>query len=97
MEVDFLLNRKIKMRKKLLVIRDVMMILIAFLFILIAFTINFGGFNSGSTDTARIQYGLFSLALMGCGTALIITVYNRNKRHTVKLLSKSPEVNKVKK
>jgi TRAP-type C4-dicarboxylate transport system permease small subunit len=76
MEIDALTRKRLKLRKKLIFVRDVIMLLVAFFFILVAFIYAMDKSNSIGENMRNIRYGLFSFALIIAGTALIIAVYN---------------------
>ena len=75
MEIDALTRRKLKLGRKFTLIKDIIMILVACLFILVAFVYALDKSNSISDSLANVRFGLFAFALIIAGTALIITVY----------------------
>jgi len=76
--------KKLKLRKKLLVIRDILIVMLALFFIIVGFMYSVD--NSADTVSVaedglkNIRYGLFSLALIISATLLIIAVYNKKKK-----------------
>jgi hypothetical protein len=85
MEIDAIVRRKIKLKKKLLVLRDIMMVMLGILFILLAFiyTMDINGAIGGGLQNVR--YGMLSCALIIAGTALLISVYMGKNRTSVKV------------
>lgn len=71
MEVQALVNRKLKIRKKLITIRNIIITLLAFFFILYAFSI---ATHETIPASDSIKSGLFAFGLLICGTALIIAL-----------------------
>jgi hypothetical protein len=85
MEIDAMLKRQLKIKKKLRIMRDIILILLAFLFILFAFVYNADINHAIGDSMQNIRYGLFSFGLIVSGTAIIIAVYIENKKETAKL------------
>jgi hypothetical protein len=85
MEIDAIIRKKIKLKKKLIVLRDIMLVMLGFLFILLAFvyTTDITGNIGGGMENLR--YGLFSCALVLAGTAIIISVYMGKNRTSIKV------------
>jgi len=75
MEVEALLKKKIKLRKKIHFLRDCLIILVAVLFILVAFLYILDRDNAIGDSLKNVRYGMFSFALIISATALIIAVY----------------------
>ena len=75
MEVEALLNKKIKLRKKINFVRDCLMILLAVLFILVAFLYILDKENVIGDTYKNLRYGLFAFALIISATGIIIAVY----------------------
>jgi hypothetical protein len=96
MEVDALVRKKVKLRKKILVLRDILMILLACLFIVVAFVIAIDPAHTIGDGLINVRYGLFAFGLIASGTAIIIAVYNGNKKQIYKLMYQKPDV-KIKK
>ena len=76
--------QKLKLRKKLLVIRDILIIMLALFFIIVGFMYSVDN-SADNVSVAgdgfkNIRYGLFSLALIISATLLITTVYNKKKK-----------------
>jgi len=75
--------KKLKLRKKLLVIRDILIVMLALFFIIVGFmySVDNSADNGAVADGFKnIRYGLFSLALIVSATLLIIAVYNKKKK-----------------
>ena len=72
--------KKLKLRKKLLAIRDILIIMLAVFFIIIGFMYAVDNADVAGEGLKNIRYGLFSLALLLSATMLIITVYNKKKK-----------------
>jgi amino acid transporter len=85
MEIDAMLKRQLKIKKKLRVIRDIILILLACLFILFAFVYNADINHAIGDSMQNIRYGLFSFGLIISGTAIIITVYSGVRKESVKV------------
>jgi hypothetical protein len=85
MEIDAIVRQKIKMKKKLLVLRDIIIVMMGVLFILLGFiyTVDINGAIGSGLE--NIRYGLFSCALVIAGTALIISVYMGKPRTSIKV------------
>ena len=72
--------QKLKLRKKLLVIRDILIVMLAIFFIVIGFMYAIDNANVAGESFKNIRYGMFSLALILSATFLIIAVYNKKKK-----------------
>ena len=72
--------QKVKLRKKLLVIRDILIIMLALFFIINGFMYAIDNTDFAGDGFKNIRYGLFSLGLILSATLLIITVYNKKKK-----------------
>jgi hypothetical protein len=85
MEIDAIIRKKIKLKKKLIVLRDIILVMMGVLFILLAFvyTMDITGAIGGGLENLR--YGLFSCALMLSGTAIILSVYMGKNRTSIKV------------
>lgn len=90
-----MLKRQLKIKKKLRVIRDIILILLACLFILFAFVYNADINHAIGDSLQNIRYGLFSCGLIISGTAIIITVYLGSKKELYKF-PKQKLINKKK-
>jgi hypothetical protein len=86
MEIDAMLRRKIKIKKQLLVVRDIIMVLLGLLFILVAFVYTVDVNNAIGDGLKNIRYGLFAFALIIAGTSLIISVYIGKRKQILKLI-----------
>ena len=73
-------EKKLKLKKKLLVIRDILLVIMAAFFIIIGFMYGVDNGNMAGDGLKNVKYGLFSMSLIFSATFLIISVYNR-KRH----------------
>jgi hypothetical protein len=85
MEIDAMLRRKLKLKKKLMVLRDIILVLLACLLILFAFVYNADINNTIGEGMQNIRYGLFSFGLVISGTAIIIAVYLGRPKQLYKL------------
>lgn len=86
MEIDALVRKKVKLRKKILVLRDILMILLACLFIVVAFVIAIDSAHAIGEGLSNVRYGLFAFGLIISGTAIIITVYFTKRKQIYKLM-----------
>ena len=68
-----------------MLIRDIILILLACLFILFAFVYNADINHAIGDSMQNIRYGLFSFGLIISGTAIIVAVYAGRKREVVKV------------
>jgi TRAP-type C4-dicarboxylate transport system permease small subunit len=80
MDAEFKKERKLKLKKKLLVVRDILMVMLALFFIIIGFSYAIDNGNIAGDGYRNIRYGLFSFALIFSATLLLITVYFSNRR-----------------
>lgn len=80
-----MLKRQLKIKRKLKVIRDIILILLASLFILFAFVYNADINNVIGDGMQNIRYGLFSFGLIVSGTAIIISVYLGSMKELFKI------------
>jgi uncharacterized membrane protein len=85
METDVMFRRKLKLKKKLMVLRDIILVLLACLLILYAFVYNADINNAIGEGMQNIRYGLFSFGLIISGTAIIIAVYLGRPKQLYKL------------
>jgi NADH:ubiquinone oxidoreductase subunit 6 (subunit J) len=85
MEIDAMLKRKLKIRKKLIIIRDIILVLLGCIFILFAFVYNADINHAIGDSMQNIRYGLFSFGLIISGTAIIIAVYFGRKKELLKI------------
>ncbi len=72
--------KKLKLRKKLLVVRDILIVMLALFFIINGFMYAIDNTNIAGDGFKNIRYGLFSLGLIVSATLLIIAVYNSKKK-----------------
>ncbi len=72
--------KKLKLRKKLLVIRDILIVMLALLFIIVGFMYAVDNADVAGEGLKNVRYGLFSLALIVSATFLLIAVYNKKKK-----------------
>ncbi len=72
--------KKLKLRKKLLAIRDILIVMLAIFFIIIGFMYAVDNADVAGNGLKNIRYGFFSMALIISATFLIITVYNKKKK-----------------
>jgi len=70
----------LKLRKKLLVVRDILIVMLALFFIINGFIYAIDNTDIAGDGLKNIRYGLFSLALIVSATLLIIAVYNSKKK-----------------
>ncbi len=84
MEIDAMLKRQLKIKKKLRIIRDIILILLASLFILFAFVFSADPNNIMGDGMQNIRYGLFSFGLIISGTSIIIAVYLGTRKEIFK-------------
>jgi len=73
--------KKLKLNKKLIAIRNILMIILSTFFIILGFiygTQNIDGMPEVST--INIRYGLFSFALIISATLIIIALFNKSKK-----------------
>jgi len=82
-----MLRQKVKLRKQLLVVRDIIMILTAVFFIIIAFLYALDKENSIGDSMRNIRYGLFSFALIISATAILIAVYVNKRQEIINLFN----------
>jgi hypothetical protein len=85
MEIDAIVRKKIKLKRKLLLLRDLMMIMLGALFILLAFIYTMDINGAIGSGLQNIRYGMMSCALLLAGTGLIISVYMGKNRTTIKV------------
>jgi hypothetical protein len=85
MEIDAIVRRKIKLKKKLLVLRDMIMVMLGVLFILLAFVYTLDINNAIGSGLENLRFGLFSCALILAGTGLLISVYMGKSRTSIKV------------
>lgn len=78
MEVQALVSRKLKIKKKLLTIRNIIITLLALFFILYAFSI---ATHETIPASENVKSGLFAFGLLICGTALIITLIIKKSKN----------------
>jgi TRAP-type C4-dicarboxylate transport system permease small subunit len=72
--------KKLKLRKKLLVVRDILIVMLALFFIINGFMYAIDNTNIAGDGFKNVRYGLFSLGLIVSATLLIIAVYNSKKK-----------------
>ena len=72
--------KKLKLRKKLLVVRDILIVILAVFFIINGFMYAIDNTDIAGDGFKNIRYGLFSLGLIVSATLLIIAVYNSKKK-----------------
>lgn len=80
MEENTAKEKKLKLKKKLLVIRDILIVMLAFFFIIVGFMYGIDNGNAAGDTLQNIRYGMLSFALIISSTLLIIAVYNRKKK-----------------
>lgn len=96
MEAEVLMNPKSNLKKKIQFTRDLLMVLLAFFFMVVAFVYALDKTNSAGDNYRNIRYGLFAFALIVSATALIIAVYTKSTQ-TRKSLIKHNHTGKKKK
>ena len=72
---------KVKLKKRLIAIRNILLIILSVFFIILGFmygTQNIDGMSDVST--INIRYGLFSFALIISATLIIIALFNKSKK-----------------
>ena len=72
--------KKLKLRKKLLVVRDILIVMLAIFFIINGFMYAIVNTDIAGDGFKNVRYGLFSLGLIVSATLLIIAVYNSKKK-----------------
>ncbi|MFZ4401999.1 MAG: hypothetical protein ACOYO1_18360 [Bacteroidales bacterium] len=72
--------KKLKLRKKLLVVRDILIVMLAIFFIINGFMYAIDNTDIAGDGFKNVRYGLFSLGLIVSATLLIIAVYNSKKK-----------------
>ncbi|MFZ4399945.1 MAG: hypothetical protein ACOYO1_07925 [Bacteroidales bacterium] len=72
--------KKLKLRNKLLVIRDILIVMLAIFFIIIGFMYAVDNADVAGEGFKNVRYGLFAFALIISATFLIVTVYNKKKK-----------------
>ncbi len=73
--------KKLKLNKKLIAIRNIIMIILAVFLIIFGFI--YGTYNGGeiaNNTPINIRYGLFSFALIISASAIIIAVFYKSKK-----------------
>ncbi|MEI6822480.1 MAG: hypothetical protein WCL51_11150 [Bacteroidota bacterium] len=73
--------KKLNLNKKLIAIRNILMIILSTFFIIFGFL--YGTYNDGdiaSNTPINIRYGLFSFALIISATLIIIALFNKSKK-----------------
>lgn len=73
-------EKKLKLKKKILVIRDILLVIMAAFFIIIGFMYGVDNGNMAGEGLRNVKYGLFSMSLIFSATFIIIAVYNRKKK-----------------
>ncbi len=72
---------KLKLNKKLIVVRNVLMIILSVFFIIFGFLYGtYNGTEIASNTPINIRYGLFAFSLIISATAIIIAVFNKSKK-----------------
>jgi TRAP-type C4-dicarboxylate transport system permease small subunit len=79
MEQSNLKEKKLKLRKKLLVIKDIILVMLAIFFIIIGFMYGIDNGKAAGDSFRNVRYGMFSFSLIISSTLLIISVYNGKK------------------
>lgn len=69
-----------KLRRKMRDVRNLLIALLGLFFIIVAFTIVFDVNNAIGDGMKNIRYGLFAMALMISGSAVIIALLLKAKR-----------------
>jgi hypothetical protein len=86
MEIDALVRKRTKLRKKIKTLVDVLLILLAVLFIVVAFSITLIQDDTIMKGMENFRYGLFAFGLLICGTAIIINMYNTSRNKSSKFI-----------
>ncbi len=85
MEIDAIIRKKIKLKKKLIVLRDIILVMMGVLFILLAFVYTMDINGAIGSGLENLRFGLFSCALVISGTGIIISVYMGKNRTSIKV------------
>ncbi|MCX6230267.1 MAG: hypothetical protein NTZ33_01870 [Bacteroidetes bacterium] len=80
MEAEHKKEQKLRLRKKLLVIRDILIVTLSLFFIIVGFMYAIDNANFAEDGMRNIRYGLFSMALIISATMMLIAVYNSKKK-----------------
>jgi len=81
MDDNFKKEGKLKLKKKLIAIRNILLIILSVFFIIFGFL--YGTYNGEEVSPqsyVNIRYGLFSFALIISATLLIVAVFNKSKK-----------------
>lgn len=79
-EFDKKLYGKSKLRNKMRVIRNFLLLLLGLFFITVAFTIVLDVNSAIGDGMKNIRYGLFAMGLVVSGTAVILALLFKNKK-----------------
>ena len=81
MEDDFNKEGKLKLKKKLVAIRNILMVILSVFFVIFGFLYGtYNGDEVSPTSLINVRYGLFSFALIISATLIIIAVFNKSKK-----------------
>lgn len=81
MEEKFVKERKLKLKKQLIAVRNILLIILSVFFIIFGFLYGtYSGEEVAAQSLINIRYGLFSFALIISATLIIIAVFNKSKK-----------------
>jgi len=97
MDVNPIIEQKIKLKKKFSLIKDIVLITVAVLFIITGYIYALDQNNFVGESYRNFRYGLFSSALVLSGTILIIAVYCKDRKKNSNKFYLKPKKKEIKK
>jgi len=80
MEMDDKTRREVKLKKMILILRDIILVTMGIAFILIAFIYTLDANDAIGDGMKNFRYGIFSFGLLISGVGIILSVYNISHR-----------------